>query len=72
MLTAADDVRMDYADIKDPENLRVGKAFEIQVGAIREVLKRKLNRHDPTAAPVKDDDELIIEERQDCSPQCSC
>lgn len=63
---------MDHADIKDPENLRVGKAFEIQVGAIGEGLRRKLNRHNPTAAPVKNDDELIMEEQQDCSPQCSC
>ncbi len=26
---------------------------------------RKLNRHDPTATPVKDDDELIMEEQQE-------
>ena len=48
-------------DIKDPENLGVEKAFESQAEAIVKVL-RKLNRHDPTATPVEDDDELIMEE----------
>ena len=51
-------------DIRDPENLGVEKAFESQAEAIVKVL-RKLSRHDPTATPVKDDDELIMEEQQE-------
>lgn len=64
-LTATDDVRMEYADIKDPESLGVEKAFESQAEAIGKVLRRRVNRHDPTAAPVKDDNELIMEEQQE-------
>lgn len=64
-LTATDDVRMEYADIKDPDNLGVEKAFESQTEAFRKVLRRNVHRHDPTAARVNDDNELIMEEQQE-------
>jgi isoleucyl-tRNA synthetase len=64
-LTATDDVRMEYADIKDPENIGVEKAFESQTEAFRKVLRRDVHRHDPTAARGKDDGELIMEEQQE-------